>query len=250
MKRPRLETNQQATKKSKTQETTEESIIIGLPKDLQMKLLSYLTLSEVLVLTQCCRGLKVVINVKAVWGQFLKRISPSILALPMNSLASTKERLKLVVGKRNWPRSLDYTKLRMHYVLEVMGNKDVATLSNATLNENSIVEFNSGKVFNWTLQRDRMESSSFMAFLIWDGRTSLLLPRTEAYELDGNDAWFSHSELVHVKVTLKRIRHRRQDSNGENHRDDPGVFNGIESVTILVGNMTFRQYSCYVLTWN
>jgi len=194
MKRPRVETNQRATKRSKKQETSKKNMIIRLPKDLLMKMLSWLTLSEALVLTQCSHGLKALLNVDAVWRQFISRISPSILALPMNSLASTKERLKVVVNKRNLTRSLDYSKLKMHYVLEVMGNKDVATLSNPNPTREDIVEFKSGKDFNWKVRCDRIEFSSLMVLLIHDGKTSLLLPRTEYYELDGNEAFFSHTE--------------------------------------------------------
>ena len=151
MKRSRIETVQPTVKKWKKEETAKKNIIISLPKDLQMKLLSFLTLSETLVLTQCCSDLKAAFTVEEVWGEFIKRISPSLLALPMNSLASTKERLKVVLGRRNHVQSLDYTKLQMHYVLEVMGNRHVATLCNPTKIEDALLNFWSGKDLGFTV---------------------------------------------------------------------------------------------------
>merc|ERR1719184_354721 len=95
-----------------------------------MKLVGFLTLSETLMLTQCSSSLKAAFTVEEVWDKLLKRVSPIIFTLPMNSLASNKERLKVVLGNRNQIHCLDYSKLKMHYILNVMGNKHEATLSN------------------------------------------------------------------------------------------------------------------------
>merc|ERR1719357_550083 len=113
-----METVQPQVKKSKKEEIVKKNLIISLPKDLQMKLLCFLTLSEMLVLTQCSSDLKAAFTGEEVWRDFIKRISPSILALPMNSLTSTKERLKVILGRKSYMHSLNYTKLRMHYILE------------------------------------------------------------------------------------------------------------------------------------
>jgi len=267
MKRPRIETVQLKVKKWKKGETAKKNIIISLPKDLQMKLLSFLTLPETLVLTECSTGLKAAFTGEEVWGEFIKRISPSLLALPMNSLASTKERLKVVLGKRNHIHLLDYTKLRMHYVLEVMGNRHVATLSNPTKIEDDLLNFWSGKDLGFKIPCHRWESVSLMVLLIYDGKTSLLLPWCMANDLDENDATFVYSDLpsvngfwVNVIVSFTWIRRCKEDSSGEDHEvsdedaalhpDYPGYFTGIESVYIDMANFgNVTDYLCQRSTW-
>ena len=140
------------------------------------------------------------------------------------------------------------------------GHKDVATLSNPTLDEDCIVY--AGKDFDQKVCCQNMTNSSFMGFLIYDGKTSVLMPRTEHSvqftDHEGNEATFSHRELVvyesfqvHVSLKLKRIGHSRNDSEGENNfSENPGFFTGIESVHIHIENTSFKQFSRYVLTWN
>jgi len=251
MKRSKVETVQPSIKRSRTQDRTKTNIIIMLPKDLQIKLVSFLTLSETLVLSQCSSGLEAAFNVEEVWGEFLRRISPSILALPMNSLASTKDRLKVVLGNRNQLQSMDYDKLRLHYVLKLMGNEHVATLSNPTLNlETESVNFLSGKDFGFIVPYHRTPSASLLVLLIYNGKTSVLLPRSylRANNLEQNEAIFHFSPIppnddwdIIIGLTFKWIRHRRENSTGEEYEYNSGYFTGVESVRFEMLNNGYKM---------
>lgn len=247
MKRPRIEFILPAIKRSKTHNKTKNTIM-SFPKDLMTAL-----------------------YMEALWSGSIERISPSIPALPINSLVSIKERFKIALSQRNRVRVQDFSKLRMHYVLEVMGNSWVDTLSNPTRTAESSMEFKSGKDFDKKFQfderRDVDELLSLSIFLVYDGKVSVLLPWTTSNYFEENDedeghaSWrFSYCDYripdpyyyydfwVHVTIRFKKARDCKEHSNGGNFHVI--CYLGIENITIELENTIFEQYFCYVLSWN
>jgi len=267
MKRSKAEPVQPLIKRSRTQERA--NIIIRLPKDIQMKLVCFLTLSETSKLTRCSSGIKAAFTVEEVWAELLKRLSPSIPTLPMNSLASKKDRLKVVLGNRNQIHCLDYSKLKMHYILEIMGNKHVSTLSNPITDVLSagdgLAQFACGKDFGYEVPYHRTVSASLIVLLIYEGKTSVLLPRSYlmANNLIGNDAVFYYNRIpsdndwcVKVVLAFNWVQNRNDDSKGydydpssEEFDENPGYFKGVQSVYFDVQSSSLIEFLSNILTW-
>jgi hypothetical protein len=224
------------------QKSTNLDIISKLPKDLRMQLVSFLKLKETLVLAACSSRLNAAFTVNEVWQDFIKRVSPSLLALPMNTLGNYKQRLQVILGL--WPERIDYTKLRLHYILRVMGTIYTATLSNPTVSKvQERFSFFSGQDFDAEIPYHRAPFAGLMVLLINNGKTSVLLREVTLYEndLEQNEVTFISKAVPScdlwmeggdVGVTFKWKMESRNNSGNEEHEYNPGYFTGVDSVTV------------------
>jgi len=266
-----MELVQPPSKRSRTHGKTKNNIIIMFPKDIQMKIVSFLTLYETLKLTQCSSGIKAAFSIEEVWTALLRRVSPSIPSLPMNSLASTKDRLKVVLGNRNQIQLLDYSRLKMHYILKIMGNTHFSTLSNpitdvlSTGDGNGTAQFACGKDFGYDVPYHSAVSASLIVFLIYEGKTSVLLPRSYlmANHLIVNDAVFFFNRIpsdddwcVKVVLTFNWKKDRSEDSkaseydpSGEEFGENPGYFTGVQSIYFDVQISSLIEFLSNIITW-
>jgi hypothetical protein len=269
MKSSKLKLVKPPIKRCRTQERAKNNIIIKLPKDIQMKLVCFLTLSETLKLTQCSSCINAAFTVEEVWAELLQRVSPSIPTLPMNSLASKKNRLKLVLGNRNQIQCLDYSKLKLHYILEIMGNKHISTLCNPITDVlsagNRMAQFACGKDFGYYVPYHRSVSASLIVLLIYEGKTSVLLPRCYlmANHLIGNDAVFFFNRIpsdndwsVKVVLAFNWTKNHNEDSKGQDYDpsgeefdENPGYFTGVQSVYFDVQISSLIEFLSNILTW-
>lgn len=269
MKRLKLELVQPPVKRTRTQEIATNNIIIMLPKDVQMKIACFLTLSETLKLTQCSSGIKAAFTFEEVWADHLNRVSPSIRTLPMYSLASKKDRLKVVLGNRNQIQSLDLRKLKMHYILKIMGNTHVSTLSDPITgvlsSGDGTAQFACGKDFGCDVPYHSDVSASLIVLLIYEGKTSVLLPRSylKANNLIGNDAVFFFNRIpqdnawcVKVVLAFNWIKDRIEDSKGQEYDpnsadfvENPGYFTGVQNIYFHIQISSLTEFLSNIITW-
>jgi len=218
-----------------------------LPKDLKLKLVSFLTRTDTLMLARCSRNLKTDLLSEDVWKSFIKRVSPSLLSLPMRAVSSWRDKFKVFLQEP--VRKNDQKVLRLHFVLKVDGVVHSATLSNPRMEhddeEDELMRFHSGQNFNSNIPYDRVLHGTLMLLLTYDGMTSVLLPESDIHNnldflvdnklslmfldqmVGGLTVWVS----IHFKWLLTDVDSDDEDASAQEDYDD---FTGVESVAFNV----------------
>jgi hypothetical protein len=219
-----------------------------LPKDLKLKLISFLTRSETLRLARCSRFLKRELTSEEVWKAFIKRMSPSLLALPMRAVNNWRDKFKVFLQEP--VRKNDNKVLRLHFILKVDGVVHSATLSNPRMDqddeEDELMRFFSGQDFDTHIPYDRVLQGTLMLLLTYDGMTSVLLPESsllnnldflvhDKLSLMFLDQMFGHLTVwvsIHFKWSLSGLA----DSSDEDVETEDGSDDllGVESVAFNV----------------
>jgi len=167
-----------------------------LPKDLKLKLVSFLTRTETLRLARCSRFLTYELTSEDVWRAFIQRLSPSLLTLPMRAVNKWRDKFKVFLQVP--VRKNDDKVLQLHFILKVDGVVHSATLSNPKMDQDDeddeLMRFFSGQDFTTNIPYDRVLHGTLMLLLTYDGMTSVLLP--ESGILNNLDM------LVHDKLSL------------------------------------------------
>lgn len=186
-------------------------------KDLKLKIVSFLTRSEVLTIARCSIRQNRDFTSDGVWKAFIKRISPSLLGLPMTMVTSWRERLRVLLGGKtisNDPVN-DPEMFQLHYILNFHGVLYSATLDDPEFNwkDDCIgltqwMSFDCGLDFG-SMYSDFSRKDSIMLLLIYDGMTSVVLPETKLYQwqIDDDDCsvefWSRFSAGLEIYVKMK-----------------------------------------------
>lgn len=256
MRRKISETVCPSSKRFRKLESTNPDSISMLPKDMWMRLLS-LTLAETLVLTRCSRSLNAVFTAEQVWREFIKRVSPSLLTLPMNSVTNLKERLKVVLNKGNWSM-IDYDKLRLHYILKVNGSEHVETLRPQKDGiSRSQMCFLSGQDFDFKFSKEQVPSASLIVMLIHGGKTAVLMPESrldcdQIGEIDGKVSYemrYLHvcGKDLCVNVILELKCSNEEELSLEEFQllqSSNMYFTGVDGVSFMIEHGSHEYLSC------
>jgi hypothetical protein len=168
-----------------TGKTSNNDRLTSLAMDLKLILVSFLTRSETLRLASCSIRLKEQLNSDEVWKAFIKRLSPSLLALPMKSVANWRDKLKVIILKQLEPQlTYNYKSLQLHYVLKINGVGYSSTLSNPCRNHSNdlryAMKFHCGVEFKSIIEElNDHHDISILVLLIYDGKTGVLIPETK-----------------------------------------------------------------------
>jgi len=251
MKRKRAENKRGKRKKARRRRRRKRSTkdcLTPLPKDLKMKLVSFLTRSETLRLARCSSTLKRDFITDDVWKGFIRRVSPSLLWLPMKAVSTWKDKLKVFLQEPI--RKNDNKVLRLHFVLKVDGVVHSATLSNPKMDqddeEDELMRFYSGQDFESNIPYERVLHGSLMLLLTYDGMTSVLLPESDLHNnldflVDNKLSLMFLDQMfgpltVWVSIHFKWLLTDVTDSSDEQAETKDGYddFTGVESVAFNV----------------
>lgn len=246
-RRKKLGTRKKKNKRKRILKRTNKDSLSPLPKDLKLKLVSFLTRSETLRLGRCSRWLSREFISDDVWKVFIRRLSPSLLALPMRAVSNWRDKFKVFLKKP--VRKNNNKVLRLHFILKVDGVVHSATLSNPRMDkddeEDELMRFFSGQNFDSNIPYDRVLYGSLMLLLTYDGMTSVLLPESDLHNnldflLDNKlslmflDQMFGHL-TVWVSINFKwLLTDMTADSSDEDVEDGYDDFTGVESVAFNV----------------
>jgi len=185
-----------AKRRRRVKPPSNKDSLTPLPKDLKLKLVSFLTRSETLRLARCSRFLTNELTSEDVWRAFIQRLSPSLLTLPMRAVNKWRDKFKVFLQVP--VRKNDDKVLQLHFILKVDGVVHSATLSNPKMDQDDeddeLMRFFSGQDFTTNIPYDRVLHGTLMLLLTYDGMTSVLLP--ESGILNNLDM------LVHDKLSL------------------------------------------------
>jgi len=195
-----------------------------LPNDLKLKLVSFLTRSDTLCLASCSSSLKIDYLCDEVWKGFIRRISPSLLRLPMKVVSNWRDKLKVFLFKP--VRKIDIKEVRLHLVLNVDGVVNCATLSNPWIYQDDQdvewMRFCSAQDFESNIPWYRLEWGSLMLLLTYDGMTCVLLPESGLecrWSGSSYSFYLSSRSMVHVKIYFTHTGFFLTDVTGSSDED-------------------------------
>jgi hypothetical protein len=219
-----------------------------LSKDLKLELVSFLTRSETLTLARCSSYLAKEFTSDDVWRAFIRRISPSLLCLPMKEVNNCRNKLKVFLQEP--VRKINKT-LELHLVLKFNGVVHAVTLSNPKMRKDEEeweewVTFFSGHDFQSNIPCYKIRGCSIMLLLTYNGMTSVLVPEKKVLEntvtLYGNKLelkFYDHETqgyvMVWARIHFKWVGSEETNTREENVLSNP-AYSGIKSVSLCLSN--------------
>jgi len=199
------------------------------------------------MLARCSSSLKREIICDDVWKTFIKRMSPSLLVIPMRTVSNWRDKFKVLLQKPVLKN--DKEVLRLHLVLKVNGVVHSVTLGNPRVGRLEY-EFVSGQNFESKFPFTSIFQGSVMILLTYYGMTSVLLPESNIGDNfnggSGGEFILEFDKLIgslegYVIIQFKMTVADRS----EYPEEDCEVLTGVKSVQILIDMP--REHSTNVL---
>jgi len=183
--------------------------VTSLPKELKLKLVSFLTRSETLKVACCSSALKRDFTSNEVWKAFIVRqFSRSLLSLPMRGARNWRDKFRVFLGKTLieeewfWERNF-----KLYYFLKIDGVDYFDTFGdsergNLVDSSREFLCFSDERYFGANIPYDKPRGN-LMLFLTYKGMTSVLLEETN----------LSSSRVIHDKRTSRRNKSEQQQGH-------------------------------------